>query len=272
MAARESKKAQAAGKLKSSRRTAVVMAGVAATALAAGGTEIANAAAGPPAVTSGVIYACYSNTTKAIVHTTQAKGCKPGQTKLSWNAKGPQGPRGARGLRGARGPQSSASNATATYYAYEKKPMPLKGGSVVVARITPNSHGHYIVNAQATLSGRGNAMCHVGVVGANSTSNEHSQTPLVKNFQAGTQRTYTLPMTGVVETFKLASGSQSTIIEFCKRTGSTKGSSVTLLDGAMTVTKVSSATKQDTPPGTPRHRFVKPAQPASRGSRSVVGN
>lgn len=271
MAARESRKAQAAGKPKSSRRTAVVMAGVAATAFAAGGTEIANAAAGPPAVTSGVIYACYSNHTKTLSHTTQAKGCKPGQTKLSWNAKGPQGPRGPRGLRGARGPQASASNATATYYAYEKKPMRLKRGSVVVAEIMPNSHGHYIVNAQATLSGRGNAICHVGVVGANSTSNEHSQTPLAKNYQAGTQRTYTLPMTGVVETFKLASGSQSTILEFCRQTDSTKGSPVTLLDGAMTVTKVSSATKQTAPAPGPRHRFVKPAQPASDVSRSRTG-
>ena len=46
------------------RRTAVVMAGVAATALAAGGVEVANAATGAPhiSLTSGVIYACYSNT------------------------------------------------------------------------------------------------------------------------------------------------------------------------------------------------------------------
>jgi hypothetical protein len=270
MAASESKKAQAARKLKSSRGTAVVMAGVAATALAAGGTEIANAAAGPPAGTSGVIYACYSNTTRTLVDTTQAKGCKPGQTKLSWNAKGPQGPRGPRGLRGARGPQASGSP-TATYYAYEKKPIPLKGGSRVVARITPKSTGDYIVNAQATLSGRGNAMCHVAVEGANSTSNLHSQTPLAKNSQAGTQRTYTLPMTGVVETFKLASGSQSTILELCRQTGSTKGSPVTLVDGAMTVTKVSSATKQQPTAPAPRHRFVKPAQPAGRVSPSRVG-
>ena len=94
-------------KAKNAQRTAVVMAGVAATAMAAGGVGIANAASGPPAVTSGVIFACYSKSTNSLFHTTQAKGCKTGFTELSWNAKGPQGPRGPQGAKGATGPQGA---------------------------------------------------------------------------------------------------------------------------------------------------------------------
>jgi hypothetical protein len=84
-------------KLKNARRTAVVMVGVAATALAVGGAEIADAASSSPALTSGVIFACYSNTTKALSETTSKTGCKTGFTELSWNAKGPQGAKGAQG-------------------------------------------------------------------------------------------------------------------------------------------------------------------------------
>ena len=94
-------------KAKNAQRTAVAMAGVAATAMAAGGVGIANAASGPPAVTSGVIFACYSKSTNSLFHTTQAKGCKTGFTELSWNAKGPQGPRGPQGAKGATGPQGA---------------------------------------------------------------------------------------------------------------------------------------------------------------------
>ena len=107
--------------LKNARRTAVVMTGVAATALAAGGAEIASAASGPPAITSGVIFACFSNTTpNTLFHTTKTAGCKTGQTEISWNAKGPQGAqgpqgpagpqgaKGAKGAQGATGPQGAA--------------------------------------------------------------------------------------------------------------------------------------------------------------------
>jgi hypothetical protein len=57
------------------------MAGVAATALATGGVEIANAADGAPGITNGVIYTCYSNTTKALSQTTKAAGCKTDMTR-----------------------------------------------------------------------------------------------------------------------------------------------------------------------------------------------
>jgi hypothetical protein len=78
--------------------------------LATGGAAAASAAGGPGPrsnLTSGVIYACYSNTTKALTHTTKTAGCKTGFTELSWNAKGPQGPQGATGPQGAKGPQGA---------------------------------------------------------------------------------------------------------------------------------------------------------------------
>ena len=96
-----------ARKVKRARRTAVVMAGVAAMTTATGGVEIANAASGAPNITNRVIYACYSNTTKALSETTKAKGCKTGFTELSWNVQGPQGPRGLQGPRGPQGPQGA---------------------------------------------------------------------------------------------------------------------------------------------------------------------
>lgn len=173
-----------ARKLKHARRTAVAMAGVAATALATGGVAIASAASSAPQVnlTSGVIFACYSNTTKALSETTKAKGCKTGFTELSWNAKGPQGPRGPRGPQGAkgaagpqgplgpqgvrgaqgpRGPQGVTGpqgpqgppgpQAIHAYTALARIPSSFNGlqGSMTVASIAPASSGEFIVNGDA---------------------------------------------------------------------------------------------------------------------------
>ena len=154
-------------KARNSRRTAVVMAGVAATALAAGGAEIASAASDPPALTSGVIFACFSKSSNSLFHTTQAKGCKTGFTELSWNAKGPQGPQGAKGPQGATGPQGAkgpqgatgpqgakgaqgatgpqgAPGAVADFTTQTKVNIPL-GFSTVVASVTPTASGMYNV-------------------------------------------------------------------------------------------------------------------------------
>src|SRR5215472_13967767 len=81
-------------KAKEIKRAAVVIAGVAVAAVATSGTDAARAASTPkPGVTTtGTIFACYSNTTKELFFTTKTKGCKTGQTELSWNAAGPQGP------------------------------------------------------------------------------------------------------------------------------------------------------------------------------------
>ena len=156
-------------KLKHARRTTVVMAGVAATALATGGAGTASAATDAPHVniTSGTIYACYSNTTKALSETTKAIGCKSGFTELSWNAKGPQGakgaqgatgpqgaagPQGAKGAQGATGPQGapgpSAGNAVERFSG-----SPIGFGSevsTIVASIAPAVGGAFIVNGTAT--------------------------------------------------------------------------------------------------------------------------
>ena len=133
-------------KAKLAGRAAVVMVGVAATALAAGGAEAASAASNPPAVTSGVIFACYSKTTNALFHTTQAKGCKTGFTELSWNAKGPQGAKGATGPQGAKGPQGPAGppGGAADFTTQTRVNIPL-GFSTVVASVTPTSAGMYNV-------------------------------------------------------------------------------------------------------------------------------
>jgi hypothetical protein len=79
------------------------MAGVTVAALATGVAEAASAAGAPHVVTTGKIYACYSDTSKSLSETTQAKGCKTGFTELSWNAKGPQGATGAQGATGPQG-------------------------------------------------------------------------------------------------------------------------------------------------------------------------
>ena len=160
-------------KLTHARRTAAVAAGFAATALATGGSGIASAASNPPRInlTSGVIYACFSNTTKALSETTKAKGCKTGFTELSWNAKGPQGakgaqgaagpqgpagPQGAKGAQGAKGsqgapgPQGPAGPAAGNNTGrFSSNPIFLSG-STVVASIAPPQGGLFLVNGTAT--------------------------------------------------------------------------------------------------------------------------
>jgi hypothetical protein len=91
---------------KNARRAGVLVAGVTAAAMATGATAAAATAGGPvPRITTtGTIFACYSNTTKALFRTTKTAGCKTGFTELSWNAMGPQGPQGPQGAKGAQGP------------------------------------------------------------------------------------------------------------------------------------------------------------------------
>jgi len=151
-------------KVKNARRTSVVMAGVAATALATGGVTIANAASGAPRATSGVIFACFSKTNNSLFHTTKAKGCKTGFTELSWNAKGPQGargPQGPQGAKGATGPQGAkgatgpqgAKGATgpqgppgaiADFTAQTTIGIPIRQSTVLLS-VTPTTPGMYNV-------------------------------------------------------------------------------------------------------------------------------
>jgi hypothetical protein len=133
---------------KNARRAAAVVAGITAAALVTGAAEAAGAAGGPARITTtGKIYACYSNTTKALKETTKTKGCKVGFTELSWNAKGPQGPQGAIGPRGARGPQGPPS-AIADFTTQRDKRVAI-GAETVVASVRPSAAGMYNVTATA---------------------------------------------------------------------------------------------------------------------------
>jgi len=166
------------------RRAGAVMAGVTAAALATGATEAASAAGGPAPpvnITSGVIFACFSNTTKALSETTKAKGCKTGFTELSWNAKGPQGargatgpqgakgatgpqgpagPQGAKGAQGATGPQGAAGppGAIADFTSDRSLITPV-GTSTVLASVTPASAGEFNVTATEAI-GRSSGPAH----------------------------------------------------------------------------------------------------------------
>ena len=165
---------------RTARRAGVVIAGVTAAGLATGAAEAATAAGGPvPQITTtGTIYACYSNTTKALSETTKTAGCKTGFTELSWNAKGPQGPQGPQGAKGAQGPagpqgvtgpqgavgpqgpagpQGAKGGQGATGpqgppgaiadFTTERGPTPLGSTPTVVASVTPASSGFYNVTA-----------------------------------------------------------------------------------------------------------------------------
>ena len=168
------------GHHKKARRAGVAVAGATAAALATGGVAAAAAAGGPApptSLSSGVVYACYSDSTKALSETTKAKGCKTGFTELSWNAKGPQGPQGpegakgaagpqgVRGAQGARGPQGVAGpqgsqgppgpEAIHGYVVNARIASSFDGlsGSMTVASVAPASSGEFMVNGDVANGG-----------------------------------------------------------------------------------------------------------------------
>lgn len=59
------------------------------------------------AATSGKLYACYSDKTKALYYSKPGAKCATGFTQISWNKQGPQGPQGAQGSPGAQGTQGA---------------------------------------------------------------------------------------------------------------------------------------------------------------------
>lgn len=77
---------------------------LAATGLAATVAAAGMAAAPAGAATSGKLYACYSDKTKALYYSKPGAKCAKGFTQISWSKQGPQG---AQGARGAQGPQGS---------------------------------------------------------------------------------------------------------------------------------------------------------------------
>jgi len=88
----------------------IVVTGVAALALVAGGTAAGAAIAGP-IDGSGVIHACYfkpdQNGSSQVVLQDASTACPKNSTQITWNHTGPQGPQGATGAQGAAGPSTA---------------------------------------------------------------------------------------------------------------------------------------------------------------------
>ncbi len=92
------------------KRTRIAAAGaLAATGFAASAAVGAGAlgASAAGAATSSKIYACYSTKTDALTYLDYPKvtTCARGETRISWNASGPQGAKGAKGAQGSAGSQ-----------------------------------------------------------------------------------------------------------------------------------------------------------------------
>jgi len=146
-------------------------------ALAAGAMAVSSAAAafgGATVATAATakIYACYSNSTGEMFRVSSTTTCPTGETKISWNATGPQGANGAQGAQGATGPQGPAGPQGATGaqgpqgatgpagppgatlglvdYRYSNAPINVTTTSTVVAAAVATSSGDWVVNATAT--------------------------------------------------------------------------------------------------------------------------
>ena len=253
-------------KVKNARRTAVVMAGIAATALATGGAEAASAASGAPhiGITSGVIYACYSNTTKTLTHTTKTAGCKTGFTELSWNAQGPQGAKGPQGATGPQGPSGpAAGNATGRFSSH---PIGIAANtSTIVASIAPPQGGLFLVNGTATgqkFSSGGFLACRL-VNESLRTGSLFSPTPYGYN---NTGFTYG---TAAVGGAMFASASDP--IQLRCTTNAVSGASViTATINDTLVTSLNGAKAHKPAHRTPANKFVLP-KPVRGGDQSVRG-
>ncbi len=89
------------------KRTGLIVAGVAAAAVLAGGSAY-GAVSSIPDSTAGVIHSCYdSGGNLKVIDTSVTTVCPKGYSALDWNQKGPQGQQGADGppgVAGATGP------------------------------------------------------------------------------------------------------------------------------------------------------------------------
>ncbi len=63
---------------------------------------------------TGVIIACVQNHSDRIRVVTEAEACRPNETRIRWNVRGPAGPAGPQGVPGATGPMGSAGATGAT--------------------------------------------------------------------------------------------------------------------------------------------------------------
>ena len=163
-------------RVRASRR-ALVASGLVASVAASG---IAVGAAG--AATSSKIYACYSDATKALYHSSASAACARGYTRISWNQVGPQGARGPQGLRGPQGPRGvkgsrgaqgarGPAGAVAGFAAADNVSRVISASPTVVASVVPSTNGDFTVDAMVMVApGSGVARCHIANPAAGGTS------------------------------------------------------------------------------------------------------
>ncbi|HZO78443.1 MAG TPA: hypothetical protein VFB39_10395 [Solirubrobacteraceae bacterium] len=240
------------------------------------------AAAPAGAATSGKIYACYSDKTKALYYATSTK-CKTGFTSISWNQQGPQGAQGAKGAQGSQGsqgpqgvqgsqgaqgtqgaqggqgsqgPQGSAgargpAGGGAGYSDYHYNKLLTKSVPAVVASVTPASPGYYAVEGTALASQSGAAQsvfCHDGVVNSKGSQIGRGTVSAADRLGSGHA---TLATTGILEVTK----SNKTIIEAC----STRAHNAYAWQAALTAVQLNSANGASAAsPFKPSNRIVIP--------------
>ena len=78
--------------------------GVALSAVIAAAMGIGYAASS----SSQTIYGCYNPSGLLRIAASDSRGCRPGETAISWNVVGPVGPQGPQGIPGPPGSQGSA--------------------------------------------------------------------------------------------------------------------------------------------------------------------
>ena len=252
---------------KNARRAGLAVAGATAAALATGGAVTADAASNAPATTTGTIFACYSNTTKTLTHTTKTAGCKTGFTELSWNAKGPQGPQGAKGPQGATGPQGAPGpqgppGAIADFTTFLTSPVVVRSSSPVIASVTPVSSGMYNVTA-TELAGRSAGVANWACV----VVRQSAGGPPVSGFLAGSARTAASTFVDGAGTGAVFGGPRSPIELVCAGASA----SVHIVEAGMTATRVSSVNGVTGKPAHPRifnHFTLRPGLPAAQHARS----
>ncbi len=170
------------------------------------------AAAPAGAATSGKLYACYSDKTKALYYSKPGTKCAKGFTQISWNKQGPQGAQGAQGSPGPQGPAGAVTGYTdAKSGAAISLPATSSGGGVpvTVASVLPSAAGSYAVNAMALESGNGGYVrCYDRALSSQGASG--GATAIASATAAGFA---TLPTNGI-----LHAGPTLPILEICRVT------------------------------------------------------
>jgi len=145
-----------------------IAAGIVAGALSTGGLALATIPAA-----DGTITACYSHGGDGKLRAVDsASQCRPNETALSWNQRGPAGPQGDAGPQGPTGPQGAAGAQGAqglqgeqgaagpqgepgpsdAFIARNDGPMPANGDQVVSLTVP---RGYYAVYAKVQLNSHG---------------------------------------------------------------------------------------------------------------------